>query len=145
MTPSPACARLIQQFESCRLTAYLPTQHDRWTIGWGQTGPDIGEGTTWTQGAADADFARSLALFGQGVDSLITGGASQGQFDAMVSLAYNIGLSAFAASTLLRLHNAADYALVPPQFLRWDTQAGKVLGGLLRRRQAEAAMYRGAA
>ena len=144
MTPSPACAALIESFEGCRLTAYLPTPEDRWTIGWGETGPDITQGTVWTQAAADASFARRLASVGWSVESLVSPDTAQNQFDAMTSLAWNIGVGAFATSTLLRLHNAADYELVPPQFLRWDTQGGKVLGGLRRRRQAEAAMYRGA-
>jgi lysozyme len=121
MTPSGACAALIERFEACRLTAYLPTPNDHWTIGWGETGPGIGAGTVWTRAEADARFAARLAAFGAGVDSALAGPTTQARFDAMTSLAWNIGLGAFAASTLLRLHNAGDFAAVPAQFARWDS------------------------
>jgi len=143
MTPSPAGIKLIQSFEQCRLTAYLPTPNDKPTIGWGSTGADIKMGMTWTQAECDQRFAADLGKFAKGVSTALTGEASQGQFDAMVSLAYNIGLGAFKASTLLRLHNAADFTAADAQFAVWNKQAGKILAGLTRRRAAEAAMYRG--
>jgi len=143
MTPSPACIALIQSFEQCRLTAYLPTPQDVPTIGWGSTGPDIHLGLTWTQAQCDARFAADLNTFAQGVSKAVTSITSQRQFDAMVSLAYNIGLGNFDSSTLLRLHNAADYAGAEAQFAVWNKQKGKVLPGLVRRRAAEAAMYGG--
>ena len=143
MTPSPACIALIQSFEQCRLTAYMPTPKDKPTIGWGSTGPDIHLGMTWTQSQCDERFAADLGKFAEGVSAALTGETSQNQFDAMVSLAYNIGLGAYRASTLLRLHNAGDFTAADAQFAVWNKQAGKVLQGLVRRRAAEAAMYRG--
>jgi lysozyme len=143
MTPSPAGIELIQSFEQCRLTAYLPTPNDKPTIGWGTTGADVKMGMTWTQGECDQRFAADLGRFAQGVSAALTGETSQPQFDAMVSLAYNIGTGAFKASTLLRLHNAGDFDKAADQFAVWNKQAGKVLNGLVRRRAAEAAMYRG--
>ena len=74
---------------------------------------------------------------------MLTGTTSQNQFDAMLSLAYNIGMANFGPSTLLRLHNAGEFAAVPAQFLRWNHQAGQVLAGLTRRRQGEADIYQG--
>jgi GH24 family phage-related lysozyme (muramidase) len=144
VSPSGAGVALIQGFEGCRLTAYLPTANDEWTVGWGETGPHIGEATVWTQGQADARFAARLGELGHDVSTLIAAPTSQPQFDAMVSLAWNIGLLAFAGSTLLRLHNGGDFAAAAAQFVRWKRQRGVVLPGLIRRRQAEAAMYRGA-
>jgi GH24 family phage-related lysozyme (muramidase) len=143
MTPSPAGVALIQRFEQCRLTAYMPTPNDKPTIGWGATGADIKMGMTWTQAECDQRFADDLGKFAQGVSAALPGETSQNQFDAMTSLAYNIGIGAFEASTLLRLHNAGDFTGAEAQFAVWNKQAGKVLNGLTRRRAAEAAMYRG--
>jgi lysozyme len=62
---------------------------------------------------------------------------TQGQFDALVSLSYNIGESAFETSTLLRILNRGDYNSAAPEFNRW-IHAGRVaLAGLVRRRAAE--------
>jgi len=142
MTPSTACASLIERFEQCRLEAYLPTPHDVPTIGWGSTGPDIKLGLTWTQDQANARFARSLSIFGHAVDDAVKGPTTQAQFDAIVCLTYNIGVGNLLTSTLLRLHNAGDYEGAAGQFAVWNKQAGKVLRGLVRRRAAEAALYR---
>ncbi len=142
MTPSAACRALIQSFEQCRLTAYLPTPNDRPTIGWGATGEDIHLGMTWARSQCDARFAADLAAFARGVSATLIGETTQRQFDALVSLAYNIGLGAFKASALLRLHNTGDVDAAAAQFAAWTSQAGKTLPGLVRRRAAEAAMYR---
>lgn len=142
LSPSPACEAFIKGFEACRLTAYMPTAHDVPTIGWGSTGPDIRLGLTWTQEACDARFARDLGQFAAGVSRALAGAATrQAQFDAMVSLAYNIGIANFASSTLLRLHRAGDHAGAAAQFPRWNKQKGKVLAGLTRRREGERQMY----
>lgn len=143
MTPSPACEALIKGFETCVLHAYMPTPVDRPTIGWGSTGPDIGLGMTWTQDQADRRFAHDLDAFAAGVsDAIGDAPTTQGELDALVSLAYNIGLANFRGSTLLRLHRLGDRAGAAGQFARWTRQAGKVLHGLERRRAAEALLYR---
>jgi len=141
MTPSAACIAFIKDFEKCRLTAFKPTPNDNWTIGWGATGPGIKEGLVWTQEQADRRFEADLAGFAAQVNKGIAAHTTQGQFDAMVSLAYNIGAGGFHASTLRRLHNAADIAGALKEFARWDKQAGVALAGLTRRRRAEATMY----
>jgi len=66
---------------------------------------------------------------------------SQLQFDALVSLAYNIGTQAFRESTLLKRLNTHDYAGAANEFLRWNKAGGQVLEGLRRRREAERAMF----
>jgi lysozyme len=143
MTPSARIAAFIQGYEKCSLTAYMPAPDDRPTIGWGSTGPDIVMGLEWTQEQADERFAADLAKFGAGVFQHITSVTNQAQYDAMVSLAYYIGLGNFGTSTLLRLHNLSNYAGAAGQFVRWNMQAGRVLGGLTARRNAEASIYRG--
>jgi lysozyme len=148
---------LMHSFESCRLEAYPdPGSSDGnpWTIGWGATGPGISRGVKWTQAQADARFASDLAKFEDGVTRLLGGAATtQGQFDALVSLAYNIGLDEDADtiaeglgdSSLLRKHKAGDYEGAAKAFRSWRFNDGREMRGLVRRREAEAKLYRGAA
>ena len=147
LKPSAKGIALIHSFESCKLNAYPdPGSADGnpWTIGWGSTGPDIKKGTIWTQEQADARFERDLAKFAEGVTRLLGDApTTQGEFDACVSLAYNIGLSAFANSTLLRKHKAGDRRGAADEFLRWTKNDGRVMRGLVRRREAERALYLG--
>lgn len=142
---------LIHSFESLhrvlpdgRIAAYPdpgPTGLP-WTIGWGSTGPGIGRDTIWTREQADARFVSDLAKFEKGVADALDGApATQSQFDALVSLAYNIGLANLKSSTLLRKHKAGDYAGAQAEFAKWRLAKGKVLNGLVRRRAAEAALY----
>ena len=151
MEPGPDGIKLIQSFEGCArkradgsYDAYPDpgTGGDPWTIGWGSTGPDIARGLVWTQQQCDDRFAEHVAQFAANVETAIGGAATtQHQFDAMVSLAYNIGMGNFSASTLLRKHKAGDFAGAAAQFAVWNKAAGKVLAGLTRRRAAEAALY----
>ena len=145
MTPSKRCADFIKGYEKCRLRAYMPTPDDVPTIGWGSTGPDIKLGMTWTQEQADARFTIDLARFARAVAVAVTHPANQAQFDAMTSLAYNIGKTAFVNSTLLRKHNQGDHDGAAEQFGKWVKQKGRTLGGLVKRRAAEAEIYKGEA
>lgn len=150
MEPSASIIAFIKGFEKCRLKAYMPTKNDRPTLGYGSTGPDIRMGMEWTQAQADARFASDLAKFSAGVSALIGGFATtQGQFDAMVSLAYNIGLANFQKSSVLTNHRAGHYQTAALAFGLWNKQRDGngnlvVLRGLTTRRDAEAAIYRGA-
>jgi len=151
--PSAAITDFVRKTEALakkrgdgRVEAYLPTADDVPTIGYGSTGPDIAMGLIWTVEQCEARFAAQFAQFASAVDGMIGAApTSQGQFDAMVSLAYNIGVKAFRDSTLRRLHLEGDYAGARGQFARWNKQAGKVLNGLTIRRAAEAEFYAGAA
>lgn len=130
---------LIKSFEGCKLTAYL-CPANVWTIGYGHTGPDVKRGLTITQDQADALLRADLRKFETGVARMTTG-ATDNQFAALVSLAYNVGLGALKSSTLLRIHNAGDAAGAKAQFSRWNKAGGRVLAGLTRRRAAEADLY----
>lgn len=154
---SKAGVDLIHSFEACKLEAYPdPGSRDGkpWTIGWGSTGPDIARGLKWTQAQADARFLVDLAKFEDGVTRLIgSAPTTQDQFDALVSLAYNIGLDEDADtiaeglgdSSLLRKHKAGDYEGAAKAFSSWRFNDGREMRGLLRRRKAEAKVYRGGA
>jgi GH24 family phage-related lysozyme (muramidase) len=151
MQTSPKGIDLLHSFEGLRLDAYPDpgTGGAPWTIGWGATtdlaGRSIKPGTKWTRAQADERFAAHLATFEGEVNRLLAGApVTQGQFDGLVSFCYNCGPANLAKSTLLKLHNAGDYAGAADQFGRWNKAAGKVLRGLTRRRAAEADLYRGA-
>lgn len=133
-------AALIQEFESCRLKAYLCSAGVP-TLGWGSTGPDIQIGMTWTQEQADERFARDLQRFEREVESLLTFEPTSNEFSALVSFAYNVGVNALAKSTLLRKFNAGDTAGASNEFLRWNKVGGNVLAGLTRRRDAERDLF----
>lgn len=148
MTPSKACADLVKQFEGCVLKAYPDpgSGGDPWTIGVGATGPGISKGVVWTQQQADDRLMADLARFGRGVwNAIAEKETTQNRFDALVSFAFNVGLGNLLSSTLLRKHVAGDYEGAAEQFARWSKANGKTMKGLVRRRQAEAALYRGQA
>lgn len=152
MDPGADCVKLVQSFEGCEkkqgngtFNAYPDPASggDPWTIGWGTTGPDVKRGVNWTQQQCDDRFIQDLNKFGQSVAAAIGGAATtQHQFDAMVSFSYNVGIGNLKSSTLLKKHQAGDFAGAANEFARWNKAQGKVMAGLTRRRAAEAALYK---
>lgn len=140
---SAAGIALIVRFEGERLAAYL-CPAGVWTIGVGHTGPDVRPGLRIAQARSRALLAQDLARFEQAVARLAPV-ATQAQFDALVAFAFNVGIAALAGSTLLRKHEAGDYAGAAAEFARWNRAGGKTLPGLTARRAAEARLYRGQA
>lgn len=144
---------LLKSFEQCRLAAYLPTPKDRPTIGWGSTGSDIRLGMTWTQQQCDERLEADLAKFENRLTDLLLGiPTTSDQFSAMCALVYNIGfgdpahvppIPGLITSTVLRRHKLRNYTGAADAFLMWNTQKGKVLPGLTRRRAAERLLYLG--
>jgi lysozyme len=141
---------LIKSFEGCakkrpdgRFEAYPdPGSKDGkpWTIGWGSTGPDIGPGTIWTQQQCDDRFETELGKYVQEVrDTIADAPTTPNQFDALVSFHYNTG--AIRKATLTRKHIAGDYLGAVTEFKKWTRNDGKIMKGLVRRRQAEADLY----
>ena len=153
--PSPSVSArglaLIKQFEGCArrrsdgmIEAYPDpgTGGAPWTIGWGATGDGIGPGTVWTQEECDARLERDVTRHAAEVEAAIGNvPTTQGQFDALVAFHFNTG--AIRRATLTRKHRAGDYSGAEREFGRWNRAGGRVLRGLVRRRAAEAALYRG--
>lgn len=147
MKTSSNAHTVMHYFEQCRLKAYPDpaTGSDPWTIGWGDTGPDVVPGLVITQADADGRLARRLSReFEPGVEAVLTRTPTQAQFDAFVSLAYNIGLRSFKGSSVVRRFNLGDDGGAADAILMWDKAAGKTMLGLKRRRVAEQALARGA-
>ncbi|HDU5651462.1 TPA: lysozyme [Klebsiella aerogenes] len=138
---------LIKDFEGCRLTAYPDpgTGGAPWTIGYGWTLPVDGKpvrpGMTIDQATADRLLKTGLVSYENDVLKIVKVKLTQGQFDALVSLAYNIGSRALSTSTLLKKLNDGDIKGAADEFLRWNKAGGKVLNGLTRRREAERALF----
>ena len=138
--------KLIMQFEGLRLKAYR-CPAGVWTIGYGHTSaagaPEVRDGMRITAHEAEAILRRDLAGFEAAVASMVKAKLAQAQFDVLVSFAYNCGLGALRASTLLKRVNAGAFDAVPAELMKWTKAKGKELPGLVRRRRAEAALWRG--
>lgn len=135
---------LIKKWERCKLKAYL-CPAGKWTIGYGATGEGIESGTTWTQEQADKDLATRVAGLAKGVSKGLVGPTTQGQFDAFISLSYNIGLYALLTSTAFKQHNKGllkDAAIAITWWNKITKDGVKVYSeGLNRRRFDEKSVY----
>ena len=132
---------MIKHFESCKLTAYQDSV-GVWTIGWGHTA-GVKKGDNWTQDEADDILLNDLEKFEGYVNQYVKVPLTQNQFDALVSWTFNLGPGNLKSSTMLTKLNEKNYDKVPSQMKRWNKAGGKVLRGLERRRNAEAAMFSG--
>lgn len=143
MITSEKGIRLIKQFEGCSLTAYPDpgTGGDPWSVGYGWTHPVDGKpvkrGMTIDQATADLLLKTGLVGYENDVLKVVRVKLTQGQFDALVSFAYNVGPRALSTSTLLKKLNAGDIKGAADEFLRWNKAGGKVMPGLTNRRKAE--------
>ena len=131
---------LIKSFEGCVLKVYLDAIGLP-TIGYGHLIKPGESFTKITQKGAEDLLKSDAQIFVDGVNKLLEVNVTQNQFDALVSIAFNIGLGNLKSSTLLRLINAGDYKGAADQFPRWNKAGGKVLNGLTKRRDAERALF----
>ena len=131
---------LIKSRETLRLEAYMPTPEDKPTIGWGHT-RGVAMGDTCTPEQAEAWFREDVAWAEDCVNRAVTAQVNQNEFDALVSLCFNIGCPRFSGSTLVKLLNSGDYDGARDQFQHWNLQNGKVLAGLTKRREEEAQLF----
>ena len=137
---------LIKHFEGLSLKPYLDVVNIP-TIGWGNTFYE--DGTKVTLKDKPITEERALKLlevvvnrdFADKIFPSIKVKVSQSQFDAMVSLAYNIGVGAFLKSTLLKKVNANDFTGASEEFLRWNKAGGKEVLGLTKRREREKQLF----
>ena len=129
---------LIRRFEGCRLVPYI-CPAGVWTCGWGSTGFDVFPGRAWTQDYADQRMAQDAIKFARGT-MMLCPTLNQDALCAVADFAYNLGLGNLKASTLRRRINAGDIQSARTELLRWVRGGGRVLPGLVLRRQAEAAL-----
>ena len=135
---------LICGFEGKRLAAY-DDGVGVWTIGFGTTvypnGIKVMKGDTCTEAQAKTYMVHDLKKFEATVNKAVTVQLNQNQFDALLSLAYNIGASAFSQSTLVKKLNANDIRGAADQFDVWVNAGGKRMQGLVNRRAKEKALF----
>ena len=131
---------LVRHFEGCKLVAY-PDAGGVQTIGFGHTGPDVYPGLVWTQIQADTELQHDLHCaqvlllsYSPSVEAL------PGPLAALTDFVFNLGIGSYRTSTLCRDVNAGNWPAARAQIVLWDHAAGRVLPGLLIRRQAEAAL-----
>ncbi|MDD2876257.1 MAG: lysozyme [Acidiphilium sp.] len=142
-----AAVQLVEPFEGFRADPYRDPG-GVWSIGYGSTTDAWGDPVSADTLAITQDQALSLverdlaSALGQ-VTAAVVVPLGVNQQAALIDFVYNVGIGNFRDSTLLRLLNAGDYTGAAAQFMRWDYAAGMVLPGLLRRREAEAAMFTG--
>lgn len=131
---------IVKESEGLALKAYT-CPAGILTIGYGSTGNHVKPGMVITEAQAEELLRSDLRRFEDWVAAHCKP-ATDNQFSALVSLAFNIGEGALKDSTLRRKHLEGDYAGAADQFARWNKGGGKVLPGLVKRRSREAALYR---
>ncbi len=138
-TVSTAGRSALMAREGCRLTAYRDSVGVP-TIGVGHTGragpPPVSLGMTITRPEAEAIFAADLAPFEAAVGRAVSATLTRNQFDALVSLAFNIGIRGFAGSTVVHKLETGDFTGAADAFLMWGHPPE-----LASRRRAERAQF----
>lgn len=120
------------------------TGSEPWTIGYGCTGEDVRSDTVWTLRRAEEELDKRLIQFSLGVLKLSPSLAKEPnrRLAAIISFAYNCGLGNYRISTLRKRVNSSDWPGACEEIVKWDKAAGRMMKGLTRRRQAEAAFLR---
>jgi lysozyme len=130
---------LVKKYEGCSLIAYQDPV-GVWTIGYGHT-DGVVSSMQITQEQADAWLEQDLAEVANSVQDEVDVQLTPNQFSALVSFAYNLGVTALQDSTLLADVNRKNFAMAADQFERWVYAGGRVLPGLVARRQAEKQLF----
>ncbi|NNU16265.1 lysozyme [Parvularcula sp. ZS-1/3] len=135
---------LIKEFEGLELEAYQDIV-GVWTIGYGHTSmagpPEVKPGMEITEAEASEILRRDLGQYENGVERAVKVEITQNMFDALVSLTYNIGVNAMKGSTFIKRINNRDYEGAAEAMKWWNKAGGRVVAGLKRRREAEAALF----
>jgi lysozyme len=147
MQASKDALSLIREFEGFRASPYADIG-GKPTIGYGFTHYADGRTVTMNDAAISRQAADALLpVLANGVAAavlkIVTVPLTQGQLDALVSFAYNLGVHALAESTLLKLLNARHYESAALEFVKWDHEGKVEVDGLLRRRKAEQHLFLG--
>jgi len=145
MKTSAKCRAMIRHHEGVRPSPYR-CPAGLWTVGVGHV---IGDGKSlpedWNRKLSseeiDSILAADLRRFERGVLRMCPVPLTQGQFDALVSFSFNVGLGSLQRSTLRMKTNRGDKEAAAREFMKWTKAAGKVLPGLVKRRKDEASLY----
>lgn len=108
-----------------------------WTVCYGHTGSDIIKGKTYTDAECQALLDKDLVPFSRSVERSVKVPATEFQKAALISFSYNVGVSSFERSSLLRKLNSGDYAGACDGLRQWIYAGGKQWKGLMNRRDIE--------
>lgn len=134
----------LKQLEGFRAQAYRDVA-GKLTIGYGhlvKKGENF-NGVTIDRLEGEVILMRDLAAAQEAVNHYVTFPLRQGQYDALVSFVFNVGVTAFKQSTLLRRLNAGSCCAVPDELRRWVRAGGRVVEGLKNRRETEIKLWNG--
>ncbi|MGL4999535.1 MAG: lysozyme [Cetobacterium sp.] len=139
MRTSSVGINLIKKFEGLKLKAYI-CEGGKKTVGYGTTS-GVTEGMIITEEKAEDLLKKDLVRFETAVKTVVRVKLNQNQFDSLVSFSYNVGTGALQSSTLLKKLNQGDYKGASEEFQKWNRAGGKVLNGLIKRREAEKELF----
>lgn len=131
--------KILKYFEGCRLTAYQDSV-GVWTIGYGHT-KGVHAGMSITQEEAEQMLLIELEEYEGYIEKYVIVPLTQNQFDALVVWVYNLGPTNLRRSTLLKELNSGNYTAAGKEITKWNKAGGKVLAGLVKRREAEAELF----
>lgn len=131
---------ILSQLSAARRNQLQALSGAPWTIGYGFT-KGVKPGMQMTVAQADARLVTEIHDYERGVLASLTVAPSQNEFDAMVSLAWNIGVPRFAKSTVVKAHNRGDKPSAARAFHLWNKANGVEMSGLVARRAAESRVY----
>ena len=137
---SPDLRAFVAGWEGCKLEPYEDVV-GVWTCGYGHVLKPGESREPWTQHQADQVLDDDLATHGGRLRPFLLAEPTQQQFDALLSLAFNVGVGAVGKSGLMSLHNTGDHARCADRFRVWCMAGGKEVPGLRKRREAERAIY----
>src|SRR5574344_854222 len=134
----------IKKWEGMKLNSYADSV-GVWTIGYGTTrinGVPVTKGMTITESSAEEYLRKDIKNISESaISKHVKVPLNQNQYDALCSFIYNLGEANFLKSTLLKKLNQSDYESIPNEIKKWNKAGGKVLTGLVNRRQAEADLW----
>lgn len=132
---------LIKRFEGFSAMPYICPAGYR-TVGYGHVVKDSDRGEyPLSEEEAEALLLEDVVLAEMAVRRLTDVPLEQRQFDALVSFTFNVGAAALQRSTLRRVVNRGEHESAPRELMRWVYANGRILRGLVARREAEAALY----
>ncbi|AKK20574.1 phage-related lysozyme [Candidatus Liberibacter africanus PTSAPSY] len=133
---------MVERYEGVRVTAYKDPGRGVWTIGYGHTGPDVHEGMTITQEQAEellkGDLRKHVDLLLSA--SPIMASVSENRLAAVGDFVFNLGIGNYRKSTFKKCIDAEDWENAATECKKWIHGGGKVLPGLVKRRNEEAAL-----
>ena len=151
-TYSNDCVLLVKASEGTRYVPYDDARPDyelkpgdkivgTLTCGVGHTGPDVKIGEVWDQARVDSTLRADLDEHARQMDSLVKVSLTQGQYNGLLDWVFEEGIGRLHNSTLLHVLNEGHYDQVPDQLRKWVYAGGKKMAGLVRRREAEIALW----